>query len=234
MGRKQSAKQRFIEYIEKKILSGELAIQQKLPPERELAEQTGYSRVTVHAGLIELASKNVLQIIPRQGTFVNDFKKEGTLELYGALLQYTGKMEKDILYSLIEFRELVETAGAGRAANHRTEQNIIRMKELLQQELAAQSVQEAARLDYLMHLEIAKASANIVLPMTLRSIEAMYMSLVGTFYSKIKDRSVVYAFHAKLIAAIEDGDGKEAEALMKAMLGQGRDVLLQNYASTDL
>lgn len=233
MGRKQSAKQRFIAYIEKKILSGELSIDQKLPPERELAEQTGYSRVTVHAGLIELATKNVLQIIPRQGTFVNDFKKEGTLELYGALLQYTDKMEKDILHSLIEFRELVETAGAAKAAVHRTEQNIARMKELLQQELAAQTVEEAASLDYLMHLEIAKASANMVLPMTLRSIEAMYMSLVSMFYNIISDRNVVYTFHAKLIAAIEYGDRKEAGALMKAMLDHGREVLLQNYAGTD-
>lgn len=225
-----SAKQRFISIIEQKILSGELAVDQKLPPERDLAEQTGISRTIVHAGLIELATKNVLRVIPRQGTYVNNFKKEGTLELYGALLQYTGKIEPDIFNSLIEFREIVETAAARKAAVRRTAQDIARMREILDMERGAGSADEAARLDYLLHLEITKASGNIVFPMSLRSIEAMYMSLVTAFYEILQDRSAaVYAFHDELISAIESRDAKKAYSVMKTMLGHGRDVLAQYY-----
>jgi len=228
--KKQSAKQRFISTIEQKILSGELAVDQKLPPERDLAEQTGISRTIVHSGLVELATKNVLRIVPRQGTYVNDFKKEGTLELYGALLQYTGRMEPDILQSLIELREIVETAAAGKAARHRTAHDLKRMRELLRQEREARNAAEAARLDYLMHLEITRSSANIVFLMTLRSIEPMYMSLVTTFYELLHERSIVYGFHDRLISAIESRNSKEADAVMKTMLDHGRNILAQQYS----
>lgn len=220
-----SAKQRFITIIEQQILSGELKVDQKLPPERELAERTGISRITVHAGLVELATKGVLRVVPRQGTYVNDFKKEGTLELYGALLQHTGEMDPDIFQSLIAFREIVETAAAAKATANRTEQHVARMRELLKQERAAETAQEAAELDFQLHLEITRASGNIILPMTLRSLEAMYMSLVYKFYAMLTDRVIVYGFHETLIAAIESGNAQTAADTMKAMLDHGRGVL---------
>lgn len=220
-----SAKQRFISIIEQQILSGELQVDQKLPPERELAEQTGISRITVHAGLVELATKGVLRIVPRQGTYVNDFKKEGTLELYGALQQYTGEMDADIFQSLIAFREIVETAAAAKAAEHHAPQDIVRLRGLLEQERAAVTADQAAQIDFQMHLEITRASGNIILPMTLRSIEAMYMSLVNKFYVVLNDRTIVYTFHEKLIDAIESSDAKSASHIMKAMLDHGRSVL---------
>jgi GntR family transcriptional repressor for pyruvate dehydrogenase complex len=225
----QSAKQRFISIIEQKILSGELAVEQKLPPERELAEQTGMSRITVHAALVELATKNVLRIVPRQGTYVNDFKKEGTLELYGALMQYTGRIGSDLFKSLIEFREIVETAAAEMAAVHHTPENLENMRQLHIKELAAQTADEAAEYDYSMHLEIAKASGNIVLPMAMRSIEAMYRSLVKSFYEVQKDRSRVYAFHERLIAAIKNNSAKQAREIMKTMLEEGGLALEKHF-----
>ena len=128
----QSAKQRFISYIEQQIISGDLKIDQKLPPERELAERTHVSRVTVHAALVELASKNVLRIVPRQGTFVNDYKKQNTLELYGAIMQHTGAVDADLLSSLLDFREIVEVAAAELAAGASTPQDIQSLRSLLQ------------------------------------------------------------------------------------------------------
>lgn len=226
---KQSAKQRFISFVEQKILSGEFAVEQKLPPERELAEQTGISRIIVHAALVELATKNVLRIVPRQGTYVGDFKKEGTLELYGALLKYTGSVERDLFRSLIEFREIIETAAAEKAAQCRTKQDIEQLRALLTEESGTKNAEEASRLDYQMHLQITKAAGNIILPMTLRSIEEMYMSLVKTFYDILGDRTIVHRFHEQLVSAIEDGNGREAKTVMKTMLDQGREVLEQYY-----
>ncbi len=225
----QNAKQRFISFIEQQIISGELKISQQLPPERELAEKTGVSRVTVHAALAELASRNVLRIVPRQGTFVSDYKKENTLELYGAIMQHTGAVDPDLLSSLLSFREIVEVAAAELAAEARTAQDTESLRGLLQHEREAtensEGAGEAARLDFALHLAIARASGNIVLPMTLRSIEAMYMTLVRRFYERLPNRNVVYAFHERLISAIERGDRQEAGEAMKAMLDHGRSIL---------
>lgn len=218
---KLSAKQRFMSTIEQKILSGELAVNQKLPPERELSEKADVSRVTVHAAIIELASKNVLRVVPRQGTYVNDFKNEGTLELYGALMKYTGEMDADIFRSLIEFREIVETAAAAKAAVNRTEQHMQRMRKLLSRERGAETADEAAKLIFQMHLEIMRASGNIVMQMTLRSIEDMYISLIRRFCASQGERDAVLTYHEKLIDALESSDVQASAGVMKDMLDYG-------------
>lgn len=233
MPKNQSAKQHIISLIEQRILSGELAVDHKLPSERELALQTGISRITVHAAFVELATKNVVRIVPRQGTYVNDFKKEGTLELYGALMKYTGRIDNELLGSLIEFREIIETAAAEKAAANHTPEHIKQLQKILTLERNAKTVDEAADYDYLMHLEISKAAGNIVLPMAMRSIEPMYKSLVKTFYEIQEDRSVVHGFHERLISAIERGEAKQARQIMKTMLGQGGSVLKRHLAAQE-
>ena len=50
----ESLKEVFISRFEDLILTGKLAIGQRLPPERELAVQLGVSRPVVHEGLLDL------------------------------------------------------------------------------------------------------------------------------------------------------------------------------------
>lgn len=45
----------FIEIMKNRILSGKLKPGDRLPPERELAEQLGFSRGSVNQGMLDLA-----------------------------------------------------------------------------------------------------------------------------------------------------------------------------------
>ena len=45
----------FMEIMKNQILSGELKPGDRLPPERELAEQLGFSRGSVNQGMLDLA-----------------------------------------------------------------------------------------------------------------------------------------------------------------------------------
>jgi DNA-binding GntR family transcriptional regulator len=56
--------------LEDAIRSGQLRPGDRVPGERELAEQLGVSRVTVRRAFAELASRGVLQGEPRRGWFV--------------------------------------------------------------------------------------------------------------------------------------------------------------------
>src|SRR6266568_6988048 len=53
-----------------RITQGEYVAGQRLPSERELAEELGVSRVTVRTALLRLQSENVIDIVPRGGAFV--------------------------------------------------------------------------------------------------------------------------------------------------------------------
>ena len=53
-----------------RINQGKYVSGQRLPAERELAEELGVSRVTVRSALLRLQSENIVDIVPRGGAFV--------------------------------------------------------------------------------------------------------------------------------------------------------------------
>jgi GntR family transcriptional regulator, transcriptional repressor for pyruvate dehydrogenase complex len=227
-----SLKEKFTSLIERKILSGELAIGQQLPPERELAAQTGISRTIVHAGLVELAAKKVLRIAPRKGAFVGDYRREASLELYNALIRYSGSMDEGIFHSLIEFRDIIETNTASLAASNGTAEDTAALRVLLQRERDSASVEEAVELDYELHILIAASTKNIILPMAMRSTETLYKALVGRFYALLQDREDVYALQELLIGEIERKQPKKASEAMEALLTHGKKIIEDGLGSS--
>ena len=86
----ESLKEVFISRFEDLILTGKLAIGQRLPPERELAVQLGVSRPVVHEGLLDLSVKGLVTMKPRAGTVVNDYRKEGSLFMLESIFNFRG------------------------------------------------------------------------------------------------------------------------------------------------
>lgn len=101
-------KELFIDQLENMILSGKLSIGEKLPSERELAESMHISRSVVNAGLSEIADKGFLEIIPRSGTYVADYRKKGTLDTLVSIMKFNGGTlpDADIL-SILQIRKVL-------------------------------------------------------------------------------------------------------------------------------
>src|SRR5579884_1153809 len=59
-----------VEELRKRIAQGHYVAGQRLPSERELAEELNVSRVTIRAALLRLQAENLLDIVPRGGAFV--------------------------------------------------------------------------------------------------------------------------------------------------------------------
>ncbi|MBP1711539.1 MAG: GntR domain protein, partial [Deltaproteobacteria bacterium] len=138
--RTDSLKDVFVLRFEELILSGKIKIGQKLPSERELALQLGVSRPVVHEGLVELASRGLVSLKPRIGATVNDYRKEGSISLLASLIQYQkGKLEPELLESLLQLRMLLEPAYARLAAQNRTEEQARELYEIIKKEESAGS-----------------------------------------------------------------------------------------------
>ena len=100
----------FVQQIENMILSGELAIGEQLPPARELAVKMGVSRTVVTAGLVELEKLGFVEIKPRQGVYVCDYRRRGTMETLVAIMRYNGgALRKNEVRSLLETRDAMES-----------------------------------------------------------------------------------------------------------------------------
>lgn len=222
-----SLKEACIRRLEGLILSGALRIGERLPSERALAAQLGVSRPVLHQVIVELAAKGLVEIAPRRGVFVNDFRTQGSCALLSTLLTYReGELAPELQESLIAMRRLMETETARLAALHRTPEQLAELQRLLAEEAACDrnDVETLVALDFALHLQVALASGNLMYPLVLNSIKGVYTNLTGKFFAHYCGTSVieeVFAFHRRLVAAIAAGESETASAVMVEMLEHG-------------
>ncbi|HET7089537.1 MAG TPA: GntR family transcriptional regulator, partial [Anaerolineae bacterium] len=64
--------ERIAQQVEQRLLTGDLKIGDRLPPERELAEQFGVSRTAVREAVKALRQRGLVEVQPGRGTFLTD------------------------------------------------------------------------------------------------------------------------------------------------------------------
>lgn len=226
--RTESLKEVFIKRFEELILSGKFPIGQKLPSERELALQLGVSRPIVHEGLVDLAAKGLVTLIPRVGTIVNDYRKEGSLSLLTSLVNYLqGDLEPELLTSLLEMRLLFEVETARLTALNRTQEQLESIYVLLREEdnIDIHNVEGVSELDFNFHHLVALSSGNHIYPLLLNSFKHCYINLAGQFFIDSTVVPEVFSFHKEMVKAFEDKDEKTAAQIMTRMLTHGAEHL---------
>ena len=128
-----SMKELFIKEIEALILSGQLKVGEKLPTERELADEMKISRTIVNLGLSELKNKGFIDIVPRKGAFVADYAKNGKLDTLISIINFNGgRFDKKTVNSIMEFRRINEGEGTYLAAKYRTDDDVKQLKSILE------------------------------------------------------------------------------------------------------
>ncbi len=224
----KSLTETFIEYVERLIISGDLKVGEKLPPERELAKRTGVSRPVVHESLVKLESKGLVQIKPRHGVYVKDYRTSGSLELLVSLMNYEGnEVEPHILMSLLDLRKLFECEIASLAATHATLDDLSRLEEIIQQEseVLEGSPQEIALIDYRFHHTLALASGNVIYPFIMNSFRPLYKMILIRFYANSKHVKELFSFHRRIVDAILAQDSEQALSYMMELLERSRSYL---------
>lgn len=83
------------DHLRAAILSGQLAPGERLPPERQLAEQLGVNRVTLRSALARLASESLLAVRQGSAHIVRDFRHSGGPGLIGNLFD-AAKTTEDV------------------------------------------------------------------------------------------------------------------------------------------
>lgn len=156
----ESPVDKIIRQIRKLITSGQLTPGDRLPPERKLSERLGVGRTNVRDAIKKLEFYGILKTLPQSGTVVAGI---GISALEG-LISDVLRIENSDFAALIETRILLETEAAKLAAERRTEQDIINIKEALEAyKHKVQLNEPAIEEDLMFHLKIAEASKNSVL-----------------------------------------------------------------------
>lgn len=224
-----SMKELFINSIENMILSGKLKIGDKLPTEREMADQMKVSRTIVNLGLNELQSKGFIKVVPRHGTYVDDYIRNGKLETLMSIINYNGgNFDKKTFYSLMEFRLINEGAGAYLAALNRTDEDIKQMEDLYEEMVASDSIEDISDKLFEIHHVIFYATRNYIYPLVHNAFKNVSVVLTNTLFNYIGVEETNIEMK-KVIELIKVKDSDKAKIAMENLINTGIKSLEKSY-----
>lgn len=114
------------------ILSGALKPGERLPTERELADEMNISKTIVHEGIRELSRLGFLDVVSRKGVTVADYAQNGNLDTLMAIMKYNGGyLNPQTAKSLLDVRAFLECPALEALAAHHTQEDIAKLEQLL-------------------------------------------------------------------------------------------------------
>jgi DNA-binding FadR family transcriptional regulator len=190
---------------------------ERVPSERELAERFGVSRGQIREALSFLEALRFIERRAKSGVYMAN--EEGSVETLAQFAQLGIPLDGEDVRQSVEMRKIHEIAAIRLAGERRSDENITRMREILDEEGRKAAIGDnIAEDDRRFHCEIVRATQNTV-----------FLKVVNVFYIMTRMRRVVYfekadrcrtshAEHLRMFDAIVARDAALATALMEAHL----------------
>src|SRR5712692_9895601 len=209
--------------IETRILAGELRNGDRLPTERELAEQFQVSRTAVREAMKILAQKGLVDMRPGRGTIVIDGAHEAMQDSIGLVMKLTlGEVGGSD--NLVEVREMLETEIAALAAARATEKEIAAMREavrVMDENLNNADAYIAA--DNRFHEALARATQNTLIFILINSIVNLLSEQRKQVFQVEGGPQRGQVHHKRILDNVMRRDPDAARAAMRSHLRQVRE-----------
>lgn len=198
-----------VRQIEFLLLDGVLSSGDRLPAERDLAEQLDISRPVLREALKELEGRGLIESRRGGGTFVADLIGQVFSRPVAELVARHERPARDYL----EYRRELEGFAAAMAARRATASDKARLEAIGERLKSAHAVgdfEQETDFDLELHTAIGDAAHNIILMHTLRACYRLLSE--GIFFHRrmILDlpgsREAILAQHLSIIEAIVSGD----------------------------
>ena len=220
--------EQIAEQIEKRILDGELRSGDRLPTERELAEQFHASRTAVREAMKILAQKGLVDMRPGRGTIVIDGVHKAMLHSINLAMKLKlGEVGGSD--NLVEVREILETEIAALAAARATEKEIAIMREAVQvmdQHLDDADLFIAA--DNTFHEALAQGTQNTLILILVNSIVHLLSEQRKQIFEVEGGPQRGQLHHKSILECVIQRDPESARAAMRAHLRQVRQDVSQS------
>lgn len=205
--------EKIVSQISDHLVRGELKPGDKLPSERELAEQFGVSRTVVRDAVKTLAGRGILRVRHGAGIFVAPERDDlvGHWRELSELLPLQGTGLRD----LFELRMTLETRGAEWAAQRRSDHHLERFRSILDDaDWHTDDPKIISERNAQFHVAIAEASQNLVLVRVMLTLLDLLASSRRYTLGMPGRTDLTTKQHRKIVAAIE---ARDPEAARKAI-----------------
>ncbi|MPS64234.1 MAG: FadR family transcriptional regulator [Chryseobacterium sp.] len=186
------------------IVSNEYAVGEKLPTEPELMKIYGVGRSSIREAIKILSIKGVLDVQQGVGTFVISNTIHESLE---------SQMDKAQIEDVQEVRSLLDAKIAAKAALHRDEEQLEKIKFYLDQRNALAEEKKALecyQADINFHIAIAEACGNSLLKEIYKITSSHILRSFEIRHNDTSSFIISQAIHERLYLAIETQNAEEA------------------------
>ncbi|MFG1701475.1 FadR/GntR family transcriptional regulator [Nonomuraea sp. NPDC049309] len=194
--------------IERRIAEDGLTVGDRLPAERQLAEQLGVSRSSVREAMRVLETLGVVSSQvgrgPDAGAVLTSRPDAALSDLLRLHLGLTGLELREV----IDTRLMIEQWAAARAAAARADTS--ELAAALTGMDSAGSPEQFVEHDTAFHCAIADASGNRLVAAIMRSLRDSMRKYSVEAVRQVVDISILRADHVRILEAIESGDPDEA------------------------
>ncbi|HJW91583.1 MAG TPA: FadR/GntR family transcriptional regulator [Anaerolineales bacterium] len=213
--------EQIVAQIEEQIVSGVLIVGDKLPPERELAEQFQVSRTAVREAVKALQERGLVEVHPGRGTFITNAISKATRESLGLMMRITSNSRQGFS-ELFELREKLEPEMAALAALRATDEEIAAMIKAVETMDASMKDMDAyIAADNLFHQAIARATQNSLFATVLDPIiDLLIEQRKSNFLAGVQSPQRAQRYHKDILDAILQRNPDGAKEAMKSHLEQ--------------
>lgn len=222
------------EQIKQAILTKRLNDGDRLPSERELAEQFQVGRVTIREAMRMLETMGLVQI--KKGSAGGAFVGMSDLDVMASLIMDRLQLEGTNHDQMIEARMGIECAVIKSAIEHATdidlaiiEQDVEESKEIIGSPISKEVV--AKMINF--HILVAEASHNIPYIMFVRSIMEWASRKLIEWVPSEEEQRYSYTSHKEIFQAMAKREVALAESLMREHI-KGMGVMLSKFAKSKL
>ncbi len=207
-----------IEEIQQQIISGSLNRGDKLPTERDLAEQLNVSRTSVREAMRALEVLGIIQVKQGGGNFIKDRFDDALVEPLSMMFMLNESHPREI----VDLRKIIEVESAYRAAERITDEEIEELRDIIDQLRIQTKLKNEAmsvRFDKAFHYSICRIANNFLFSNILNMLSNLMDTLIedarGIILLKEENQEVLIEQHEKIFHALERKDPKAAAHAMR-------------------
>ncbi|MCB0084655.1 MAG: FadR family transcriptional regulator [Caldilineaceae bacterium] len=211
-----SIKDLALEQLKQYIVASDLTPGQRLPSERELAEQLGVGRNSVREALKVLEAVGVVTSRIGEGTFIT----AQTGASFGRMLGFGLAAWGGSIMEILEARQMIEVEAARTAAAKADDDDLAQLEaELLQMEAVQEFSPTYLKADMNFHRLIGQATHNAIVAQIMADIiDLLEETLAEAHTDELPITAEGTGSHRALFAAIQQRDATLVEQLMRQHL----------------
>lgn len=220
----QSLSRQIADKIQQMVTNGELSSGDRLPSERQLAEQLQVSRNVVREAMVLLEERGVVSVQVGSGVYITATSTDAVNRSMSLYIQRT----QISIAQLFEIRWILEVENARLAAINAKPEEITLLEEtIVEMETQIDDLEKFTTADVRFHQLLAYATQNPLLPVLLDTISDLLHEQARIASASMEARKNALNHHRNIFRAVRSKSSILAHGAMTQHLSSGWEYILK-------